>query len=425
MKVIKNGRIFYKNRLVDADIGIEGGKIQKIKKTGLKGKEIDARGNIVLPAGIDIHVHFRDFKESYKEDWSTGSKAAAAGGITTVFDHPNTNPPVKNKEMLKKKLKRAKKKSFVDFGLNAAGTKDSDLEGMAKNGASAFGEIFFTEKNQLGLPEKDTKEVLDKIKELNKKPLIHAEDSEVIKKAQKRFKDKDPIYYPDSRPKKAEIQAIKKLLNLTKKSNQKLHFCHITTVKGAQMISDSIHTSEITPHHLFFRKQKLEHLKGYIKTNPPIRDTKNRNYLWKLFKNNKINILASDHAPHTIDEKEKDFWEAPSGVPGVQTMFPLMAYQVKRNNLNLNKLVWSISKNPSRLFDLNKGSIEEGNYADLVIMDFNDISEIKPKKLYSKCNWTPFEGKNAIFPQKTILKGKIIWKDGEFPNQEGEMVGMG
>lgn len=421
MKVIKNGRIFYKNQLIEAQIGIQGSKIQEIKKTGLNGKEIDASGCIVLPSGIDVHVHFRDFKQKQKEDWKTGSKAAVAGGITTVFDHPNTDPQVKSTRVFRKKKRRAQNKSFVDFGINAAGTEDSDLGGLAKAGASAFGEIFFTKPSDLGLSKKQAKDVLGVINQLNKKACIHAEDHEILRETKNRFKNKSPIYFSDSRPKKAEISAIKKMIDV--EESQKLHFCHITTQRGVKLVNRSDHTSEVTPHHLFFRKQKLEEIKSYIKTNPPIRDDKNRKRLWKLFKTGKIDVLASDHAPHTIEEKQKNFWEAPAGVPGVQAMYPLMAYQVKRNNLDLNRLVQAISKNPAKTFGLNKGKIEKGRYADLVIMDFNEIKEINKRKMHSKCNWTPYEGKEAIFPKKTLLRGDVIYSDGNFTKKKGGMIG--
>ncbi|PTD93442.1 dihydroorotase [archaeon SCG-AAA382B04] len=420
MKVVKNGRILYENRLIEAEIGIENGKITNIKKIGLKGEEIDATGCIVLPAGIDVHVHFRDFKEKHKEDWETGSKAAAAGGVTTVFDHPNTNPPIKTKEAFDKKKKRAEKKSFVDFGINGAATEDSDLKGLAKRGVSAFGEIFYTQRGKLGLPHEKANQILSEINELDKKACIHAEDRGVLKKGKKRFEERDKINYPQSRPKSAETRAINEILKITQK--QDLHFCHITTKQGAKIIARTNNTSEITPHHLFFEKKDFEEQGSFLKTNPPIRKSKNRAWLWKLFRANKIDILASDHAPHTLDEKNQEFWKSPSGVPGVQAMYPLMAYQVKRNNLGLSRLIEAISKKPANIFGLNKDSIREGRDADLVLMDFNEIEKIDKNKMHSKCNWTPYQGKEAIFPQKTILRGKVIYKDGVFQDQIGRMI---
>ncbi len=419
MKVVDDGRILYKQKLVKAQIGIEKGKIKKIKKTGLKGEKIDASGCIVLPAGIDVHVHFRDFKEKQKEDWKTGSKAASAGGITTVFDHPNTKPPVKTTKVFKKKKKRAEKNSFVDFGINGAATKDTDLIGLAKNNVSAFGEVFFTKENNLGLLEKDSKKIFEEITKLNKKTCIHAEDWDIIKEKPNAL-DKDPIIYDETRPEEAEISAVKKALKNTNKEN--LHFCHLTTPEAVKLVSRSDKSSEVTPHHLFFKKSDLNKFKGYLKTNPPIRKRKTRNKLWKLFRKKQIDILASDHAPHTREEKEKNFWKTPSGVPGVETMYPLMAYQVKRKNLSLNRLVDSIAKKPAEIFGLNKGKIRKGKDADLAIFDFNEITEIKSSELHSKCGWTPYKGKKGIFPQKTILRGKIIWKNGNHVNKVGEMV---
>lgn len=421
MKVIEDGKILFRNnRLLEAQIGIKNGKIHKIKKTGLNGEKIDAKGCIVLPSGIDLHAHFRDFKEKHKETWKTGTKSAAAGAITTAVDQPNTDPPVKTTKIFKRKKRKAEKNSYIDFGINGLTTKDSDLKGLAQNKITAFGETFFPQKKGLGLGKEEAKEILETIKDLKKLVYIHAEDQEIIEKAEKTIKNQKPKSFLNKRPKKAEVSAIKQILRINE--GTELHFCHLTTSEGVELVSNTKYTSEITPHHLFFKKSDFRKKGAFLKTNPPIRDRRNRKKLWKQFKQNKIPIMASDHAPHTRNEKDQEFDKAPAGIPGIETMYPMMNYQVKRKNISLKRLVQAISKNPAQLLGLDKGEIREGKDADLAIFDFNDIREVDPKKLHTKCDWTPFKNKKAIFPKKTLLRGKIIWKNGSFPNQIGEMI---
>ncbi|OKY77161.1 MAG: Dihydroorotase family cyclic amidohydrolase, AllB [Candidatus Methanohalarchaeum thermophilum] len=421
MKVVKNGRILYKNNLIEADIGIERGKITEIKKTGLNGEIIDAGNKIVLPGFIDSHVHFRDFKQKQKETWRTGSKAAAAGGITTVVEQPNTDPPTLSRKAIRRKSKLASRRSFVDFGLNAGVVSGTDISELNKEDPTAFGEIFLAH-DELGIDLNELKGKVDEINKLDKKPTLHAEDQRIVDIGLKKFRDRSPGYFSRARPAKAEIKSIKELKKTLDKNS--VHICHVSTAKAAKIVANTKNwTYEVTPHHLFFTKSDLEEKRSYIKTNPPVRNKRNRKRLWYYLKNESVDIIASDHAPHTVGEKEGDFWDTPSGVPGVQTTLPLLAYQVKRKNISINTLSKLMARNPSEIFNMkNKGQIKEGNDADLVIMDFNEIKKINRSDLYSKCGWSPYEGKEAIFPEKTILRGDVVYDKGGFEERKGERI---
>ncbi|WGI17254.1 dihydroorotase [Methanonatronarchaeum sp. AMET-Sl] len=425
MKVVKGGKIYYKGRLVEAEIGIQQGKITKIKKTGLKGDFIDASGMIVLPGAIDIHVHFRDMELSDKETWETGSKAAAAGGVTTVIEQPNTSPPTDSKKTYIKKKKKAKSSSFVDYGINGAVAIHSDISGLSDL-VSGFGETFLAGGNDLHVRYEDLDGLLKAVETTDKVLTIHAEDEELVKKGLKRYKKTRKSNYPDSRPPKAEEKAVKITLEKYRENENKppLHFCHISSARTLKHIPEKP-TVEVTPHHLLLTKTEINSKGSYVKTNPPIRGRKNRAQLWQALNSGKIDVIVSDHAPHTYNEKEQDFWKAPSGVPGVQTMVPQLAYHVKKRNLSLKRFVTTLCEKPSDIFGLDKGYIQKGMDADLIFMDFNDITRIKKNMLYSKCGWTPYNGRRAIFPQKTMLRGKVIYKKSGFREKIGEEIEQG
>ncbi len=422
MKVVKGGRIYYKGRLLEAEIGIEDGKITKIKKTGLKGDFIDARGTIVLPGAIDMHVHFRDMGLSNKETWDTGSKAAAAGGVTTVIDQPNTEPPTDSKKAYLTKKKKANSNSFVDFGINGAVAIHSDISGLSKL-VTGYGETFLAGKDDLHVEYEELDSLIDVIGQTDKLLTIHAEDQKMVDKGSERYKNTRNSNYPESRPKKAEEKAVEKVKEIigNKQDKPPLHFCHISSAGSLDLIPDYA-TSEVTPHHLFLTKTEINSQGAYVKTNPPIRGRRNRSGLWRGLISGKVEVIASDHAPHTQSEKEQNFWEAPSGVPGVQTMLPQLAYQVKKNNLPFRRFVEVLMEKPADILGLNKGYIRRGMDADLIFIDFREIERIKKDRLYTKCGWTPYQGRRAIFPQKTMLRGEVIYKKSGFRKKIGEEV---
>lgn len=425
MQIIKNCKILLGEVIEDGMmIGIENGVIKKIGKD-LKGELLlDAKNSLVLPGGIDTHVHFRDPGFTYKEDWISGSKSALAGGITSVIDQPNTVPMVTSPKILLDKIDIAQKKSLVDFGVNATVTNNNIhlIRDLAKY-ATSFGEIFLGNDN-----DKDAisytmlNNALRVIKDTRVIPTIHAEDFSCIEANKMAYQSELPQSHLLARPNRCEEIAVSELIKMAVKIGCRIHICHISSKDAIYLIKKKrgLVTCEVTPHHLLFSSDDYDNLKTRIKVNPPIRNKVDNIVLWDMAKNGTIDIIASDHAPHSIEEKEGDVYDVKSGVPGVETMIPLLLHLVVKNYLSLGRLVELTSQNPAKIWGFKrKGFLKEGYDADLVVYNLNDIKKINADYLHSKCGWTPYEGFQAIFPQTTLVRGTIAFKEGEFYVKEG------
>ncbi|UCF07272.1 MAG: dihydroorotase [Thermoplasmata archaeon] len=411
MEVVIEGNAFVRGGLQKCAIGIEDGKIKDIKKI-LKGdKHHDFGDKLVLPAAVDAHVHFREPGMTHKEDFESGTACAAHGGISCVLDMPNTQPPTTTVDALNEKIRLASEKAHVDFGIYAGITKDSDIEGLSKL-ATAFkiylatttGELLFDDWEALG-------NVFNRIDKTEKKVAVHCEDNNLIDKTAQPETLED---HHKSRPNQCEAQAIEKVLALWPKPQ--LHICHVSTMEGVDLVRKADVSSEVSPHHLLLNHRANLEARG--KVNPPLRDMKDQEALWDAFSKGEIDIVASDHAPHTPEEKEK-FTEAPSGVPGVETMLPLLLVHVKLDRLDLSKLVRAVSERPAKMFGLNKGVLEVGRDADIIMVDMRKEKEIKTKKLHYKCGWTPYERFTAVFPRFTFVRGEMIVEDWELTGEKG------
>ena len=376
-------------------------------------ERIDAKGMLVLPGAIDAHVHFRDPGPNYKEDWASGSAAAAAGGVTAVIDQPNTSPRTLDARSFREKLDIARHRSLVDFCLNGG---PGNIDELAAAGAAAIGEIFSYEHS-----DEQLEKILAEADQAGMLATLHAEDALIIKEETARLLNRhDAEVYSQARPAKAEAAAIEKCLGWA----NRLHICHLSSAFGLERVAKAKIdgkkvTSEVTPHHLLLNIKDYKKQGSYLKMNPPLRSQADNDALWQGLRSGTIDILASDHAPHLPEEKKEDIWEAPAGVPGVETMLPMMLVAVKRNLISLERLVDAMAFRPARIFGLaNKGSIETGKDADLVIIDTKSIKQINADRLHSRADWTPFEGKDAIFPQMTLVRGNVVY-DGDFPVSPG------
>ncbi|WP_462272469.1 dihydroorotase [Methanohalophilus sp.] len=436
--LIKNTKVFYKNQLQPGEVLIDEGKIKRIAKN-LKDEDadrhIDAHGGLTIPAGIDVHVHFREPGMTHKEDWYSGSCAAAAGGIGTVVEHPNTLPPILDRKSFREKFKLANRKSIIDFGINGGvGENIEKLETLWELGVTAFGEIFMAESTAgLGLDSELLKEALETIQQLGALACIHAEDenikcdNEILLK-----KDFTPQSHSRIRSNKCEAMAVKNALDLSSLTSANTHFCHISTLEAFGQLKKekyilekedvSRHLSfEVAPHHLFLSDRDWERLGTFGKMNPPLRNRQSVKALVNGINDGTVDVVASDHAPHRESEKEGDIKSAPSGVPGVETLMPLMMVGAKRNLFPLKRLIEVTSSNPARIFGLDnhgKGVFAEGYDADLIIMDPGNVKPINSDMLHSKAGWTPYEGMEGIFPEYTISRGEIIW-DGDIVGRRG------
>jgi dihydroorotase len=404
---IKNTRIYYNNSLQPAEIIIEDGKVIKIGKdlrVSSSDTIIDAGGALTLPAGIDVHVHFREPGMTLKEDWYTGSCA--------VIDQPNTVPPTTDRRAFEQKLKLARRKSIVDFGINGGVTGNiENLKELWKLGATAFGEIFMAESTGgININEETFEEALAEIKRLGALATIHAEDEKMRLELEELLKgDTSYEYHSKVRPNACEAAAVQEALELVSRLKLRAHICHISTLEVTAMVrkekylarrekKEPLFTCEVTPHHLFLSTRDWERLRSFGKMNPPLRGSHSIKALVNGINDGTIDMVASDHAPHLESEKDVDIRAAPAGVPGVETLMPLML----------------TSWNPAKAFGLDrkfKGRLDVGFDADLIIVNPRKLRPIKAEFLHSKAGWTPFEGMDGIFPEYTLSRGEIIWSE--------------
>ncbi len=418
LMLLKNCKIISREGMTAADILIEGEKIKKIgkdiKRNGLKGEDVINVKNLpVIPGLIDAHVHMRDFKESFKEDFFTGTKAAIAGGFTTIIDMPNTNPPVTDKKTFDDRIATAERKAVVDFCLNF-GIKDGNLEMISKVNPASF-KIYMD--GSLGRVGDDTLEHAVR----SGRVAVHPEDAGIIERNLKYLNDReDFLFHGNIREPKAEEVAVKKASMLAKKYKKSVHLCHISYRKSLNYLNEYT-TSEVTPHHLLLTESDLKEKEGFAKTNPPIRSPLDLRALWTALKAGRIDIIASDHAPHTVSEKEEDMPECPSGIPNLDVTLKLMLTLVNRRTLSLTDIVRLMAKNPARIFKIKgKGEIREGMDADIVILDMKEKGKIEADEFYSKAKYSPFEGwKTTGGVRQVILRGTLAFDDGEIIINKG------
>ncbi len=431
--IIKNARLMLPENVYKGSIAIENGKIVKIARNfqnNSADKILDAKENFLLPGVIDVHVHFRDFRQKNKEDWKTGSQAAAAGGVTTVLDMPNNDPPITTLKRLQEKRKLAEKNSIVDFGFHFGASLNNEKEiRKIKNVASVKFYLGSTTGNLL--MDNDAK-VAEYFEILAKKKIpatIHGEDEQMVQYYTKLVrKRKDILAYSDARPNICAAESVNKVLYFSKFSKNPVHFCHVSTCEEVDMLRKHHFkwiSAEASPHHLLLSRKDFKKLGTFGKMNPPLRREKDRQELWRAIADNTIKIIATDHAPHTKEEKERgDIWAAPGGVPGVETSLPLMLNEVSVGRLFLLKLIKLMSENPATIFGIkNKGRIKEGYDADLVLVDMKKKKKIQNSELFTKCKWSPFDGKPVKgLPIKTFVRGNLVFDEGIAIKNRGNEV---
>ncbi len=400
--MILRGTAYIKGELKRRYIEIDDGRIVSVSDSKPSDKVTIEWDGVILPAGIDMHVHFRDPGMTHKEDFFTGTRSAAFGGISTVLDMPNNEPPTDTVSRFKDKLKLADRKACIDFGLYALAGRDH--KGLRE----------LTDRFKVFLAPSTDVEAhygVDDIKHIleNKASVaFHCEDQKLFGAP-----GDDLSGHNENRPKESELSAIKSLAELPGKK----HVCHVTTSEALKLARELSCTTEVTPHHLFLSQEAL--LGTHGKVNPPLRGDNEQLYLWEALERGDIDVIASDHAPHLESEKNVDFKDAPSGIPGVETMYPLLLNSVALGKLSLDTLVKAIAERPGELLGVKKGRIEEGYHADLILTDFRDYENISVERLHSKSGWSPFEGFRAIFPRHVISRGEFVIKEKEFVGKKG------
>ncbi len=404
MDLVIEGRVYFRGSLTRTRIGIEDGKITAIGRN-LRGDELVDHGDrLLLPGAIDPHVHFRDPGQEAKEDFSTGTLAAAHAGVTTILDMPNNLRPVITSAQVADKRETVSSRAWVDFGLFGGLSRFSDIERMADDVAGFKLYMGSTTGNLLENDDRWIDAMLRRVATTGRTVSVHAEDDAILAKGPELDMEEHELH----RPPEAEVSAIRRLAAMG--TGARVNICHLSSAEGLAAMDGTGFTAEFTAHHLMLDSRFDR--KGYSKVNPPLRTMRHREALMDGLKAGKLHILGSDHAPHTPAEKEKRFDEAPSGMPGVETSVPLLMGLVKHEFIDLHTFVAVTSLNPASVFGLrNKGAIEVGMDADLMVIDPKRMARIDAKHLYSKCPWTPFEGWDAIYPVATILRGTMIMED--------------
>lgn len=433
MLLLKNCKVLVQDTLVECNISAdpETGMLKKISRSDILGsfsKTINCTGLVALPGMVDPHVHFRDPGQPKKEDFFTGSSSALAGGTTTILDMPNNVPSTASAAHLKEKLAIASKKAVCDYGLffGATPTNQEQASKAGENPAVCGLKVYLGSSTGDLLVDvlSDFEGHMDTFPR-NKPICVHAENEKEVRRLLAEFQKKDPkgsVEYHNliRNPTTAAI-AVEVACDIASKTHRSVHVCHASTkaeldVIGTYQDGGVPVTSEVCTHHLFLTENDAKKLGNYGKVNPPLRSRVDVAALWDELSKNRtpIGCIASDHAPHTQKEKENDYWDAPSGVPGVQLRVPLMLDAASRHLVSLSQVVRFCSTNPAQIFNLSrKGELREGFHADICLVDLKKEWAVRAESQFSKAGWTPYEGKKIHGKvAKTILRGKLAF-DGE------------
>lgn len=433
--VLSNTKAYINNEIVDCSLAINNRKIFKIGKEANMPKperKMDLKNLLVLPGLIDAHVHLRDEGKAYKEDFYSGTATAAAGGITTVLDMPNNDPVTMSTETLKNRMKNAEKKVLVNVGFYSEFPRNTkEIEEIVEEGAVAFKLFMVEQVGGLNIDDDCAlSEAFKIVSELNVPVAVHAEDKTALKGAEdelKRANCNDVEAFLKAHSESVEEKAVKRLLNIVKQTNARVHFCHISTEKGLKAIIDGkksglLITCETTPHHLLLSADDLRRIETLALTMPPVREKQHTTVLWDGVKNGWIDILASDHAPHTLEEKKaKVVWDVKVGIPNLEITLPLLLTEMKRGRLSIADLVRLMAEKPAEIFKLKgRGCLKGGNKADLTVVDLNRKYRIDASKFHSKVKYSPFDGWTVEGkPVKTFVNGQLIMDYGEIVANAG------
>ena len=418
--IIKNGACYIDGKLTKTDVGLSGNKIKKIGKIELNSSKVyDATDKVVLPGIIDTQVHFREPGSTDAEDLESGSRAAVLGGVTALFEMPNTNPPTSNLVEFDKKLQAAKNRMHSNYAFYFGATPDNtDQLAQLKDVEGCCGVKLFAGSSTGNLLVDKEADIEKVISSSDRIVSIHSEDEDIIKLRKKFIRKGDVHSHAEWRNVEVAMSSTRRVVKIAERYNKKIHVLHVTTREEVDFLA--MHkknvTFETTPQHLtMYAPDCYDKLGTYAQMNPPLRTKEHYDRLWVAIKNNIVDVLGSDHAPHLKENKDKEYPNTPSGMPGVQTIFPVMLDHVNNGKLSLQQLINLMCENPCKIFGIkNKGYIKEGFDADLTIADMNKEVTIKNEMIASKCGWTPFNNyKVKGFPVGTIVNGHLVMSDGK------------
>lgn len=420
MLVIENATL-PDGRTRDVRVDSHDGTIDAVGRSLDGSESLDAADHRLFPGMIDAHIHFREPGFSHKETWITGSQSAAAGGVTTVVDQPNTDPPTVTGAAYDEKAALAAQ-SCVDYGINGGVTPAWEPEELLARPLFALGEVFLADSTgSMGIEPPLFTDAVERATERGVVVTVHAEDAEYFDESVRDRTDSDA--WSAFRTPEAERAAVEHACTLGADHGATLHFAHASTPEAIDIAATAGMTCEVTPHHLLLSRDDWTELGSLGRMNPPLRSEDRRQAVYERVADGTADIIATDHAPHNRQEKQGSVWDVPSGVPGIETALPLLLEEARRGRLSYERVRDLTAANPARIFDLPaKGRIEPGRDADLVLVDPDATREITAADLHTKCDWTPFEGWEGVFPKWTMVRGRFAYRDGAFEDTTGQNV---
>ncbi|MCP4937400.1 MAG: dihydroorotase [bacterium] len=419
--LITNGTIVNYDGTNKGDIGIKDGKIADIGAlAGQKAdKTLDANSLHVLPGVIDTQVHFREPGLTHKEDLESGSRAAVKGGVTAVFEMPNTSPSTTTIEAIADKVDHGRNRMFCDFAFYAGASTDNlDRLAELERAPGVCGIKVFMGSSTGNLLVAESAELEQLFKTIRRRAAFHSEDEERLQQRLGKQVMGDASSHAVWRDKDTALNSTKRLLKLARKHAKRIHVLHITTADEMALLADykDLVSVEVLPQHLTLSApEAYERLGSLAQMNPPIRSQQHQDGLWDGLRVGTVDVIGSDHAPHTLEEKQKAYPSSPAGLPGVQTLVPLMLDHVNKGRLSLQRFVDLTSHGPNRLFGLaDKGRLAKGYDADITLVDMSASRTITNEQQESRCGWTPFDGMKVTgWPVGTIVRGHQVMRDEE------------
>ena len=433
---VKGGNIVTEDGIISADIVIEEGRIKDITKTTIRGegRVLNAEGKIVIPGVIDPHVHYY---EPY-EGWTTGTMSAVGGGITTVIEHPFSEPMTLDIDTLDHKINRACRMSLIDFSLHAMATMENideygELIAAGAVSLKVWMAEAFPDLGIYSLNDRELLEIFTAIGESGGLACVHAELREIVEPSMQGLINEGktkPEYFLESRPISAELEAVRKVLSLTEKANCPVYFVHVSSGSAMEIISEAKNHrhdifAETCPQYLLLNRGDFKAQGPMVKFIPPVRVQREVDGLWEYMNADTVDCLGSDHAPTNTTEREvgwEDIWQVRVGIPGLETMLPLILNEVSNERMSIEQVVRTMCLNPAKIMGLypRKGTIKVGSDADLVLLDMKKEVVITADELHSKCDYTPYEGWEVRgVPEVVISRGEVVMENG-YP---GEIIG--
>jgi dihydroorotase len=418
--VLANGTMVNQDGVGSRDVGVRDGRIADIGdlRSASAGERIDCKGLHVLPGVIDSQVHFREPGLAHKEDLETGSRAAVLGGVTAVFEMPNTDPATTTTAALADKMARAKGRMHCDFAFWVGGTHDkvADIPELERLPGAAGIKVFMgSSTGRLLVADDDG--VLAILRKIRRRAAFHSEDEARLNERKGLRVAGNPSSHPVWRDEIAALRATQRLVRLAREARAQVHVLHVSTREEMELLAKAkdVATCEATPHHLTLSADDYPRLGTKLQMNPPVRRAEHREGIWRGLRQGVVDVLGSDHAPHTLEEKAKPYPDSPSGMTGVQTLVPVMLDHVNAGRLTLQRFVDLTSAGPARIFRiLGKGRIAAGYDADFTIVDMKRSETIRDSWIASRSRWTPYDGKTVTgWPVGTIVRGRRVMWEGE------------